>query len=69
MTLNEKQFSELRTKAEKNGWKASATDYGEGHIAHDFVKRHGAFTTCVFATQSQKGRYEIYDAYYSELTK
>lgn len=70
MTLNEKEFSELKTKAEKNGWKASTTDYGDGCISYGFDKcREPGWTSYLFAISKEKGKYEIFDDYYSELTK
>lgn len=70
MTLNEKQFSELKTKAEKNGWKTSTTDYGDGCISYGFNKEEkDGWSNYLFATSQEKGRYEIFDYYYAELTK
>ena len=69
MTLNEKQFSELKTKAEKNGWKTSTTDYGDGCISYGFNKeKKDGWSNYLFATSQEKGRYEIFDYYYAELT-
>lgn len=70
MTLNEKQFSDLRTKAEKNGWKTSTTDYGEGCISYGFDKEEiDGWCSHLFAIPQEKGKYEIFDSYYDELTK
>ena len=70
MTLNEKQFSELKTKAEKNGWKTSTTDYGDSCISYGFNKEEkDGWSNYLFATSQEKGRYEIFDYYYAELTK
>lgn len=70
MILDEKRFSELKTKAEKNGWKTSTTDYGQGYISYGFNKEgEDGWINYLFATSREKGIYEIFDYYYAELTK